>query len=164
MPRGLAGEEDVEDEENGADGDSGVGYVEGGPAIGAEKDFEKIGDPAVEDTIGDIAGCSAEEESESGGVEGSKIFASDQQPSDDGDDGNGSYDKEYAECRRGRASEEAEGNAGITALNQVEEIMDDFVAPGFGGLRFDQGLGGAIEKDDGEGEPDPAEAGGESHW
>ena len=89
---GMAGEEDVEDEEEGADSDSGVGDIEGGPAIGAEKDFEEIGDAAMENAIGDVSCSSAEEEGESGGVEGGKIFAGDEQPSDDSDDGDCSCD------------------------------------------------------------------------
>ena len=54
-------EEDVENDEGGADGDGGVGYVEGGIVVVAEADFEEVGDGAVEDAVGDVAGGAAEE-------------------------------------------------------------------------------------------------------
>ncbi len=48
-------------------------------------------------------------------------------------------------------------------MDEVEEIVDDFVAPGFGSLRFDQRFGEAIEEDDGQGEPNPPKTGWEFH-
>ena len=53
-------EEDVDDDEGGADGDGGVGDVEGGPVVGAEPDFEEVGDGAVDDAIGYVASGAAE--------------------------------------------------------------------------------------------------------
>ncbi len=80
-------EEDVENDEGGADGDGGVRDVEGGPMVGAEEDFEEIGDRAVDDAVGEIAGGAAEEEREAGGVEGRDVLAAHQEPGEDSDYG-----------------------------------------------------------------------------
>ena len=42
--------------------------------------------------------------------------------------------------------QDAEGDSGIAAVHEVKEIVDEFVAPAFGGLRFEPGFGGAVEK------------------
>src|SRR5579863_6965106 len=60
----LHAKECVQDDEGGADGDGRIGDVEGGVMVGAEPDFEEVGDGTVEDAIGDIAGRSAKEKSE----------------------------------------------------------------------------------------------------
>ncbi len=65
----MAGEQDVEDQQNGADGDGGIGNVEGGPAVGTQKDLEEIGDAAVKDAVGDVAGSPAEQQRKAGGVQ-----------------------------------------------------------------------------------------------
>ena len=41
-------------------------------------------------------------------------------------------------------------------MHEIDKIVDDFVAPAFVGWRFEPGFGGAVEQDDGEGEPEPA--------
>jgi len=53
--------------------------------------------------------------------------------------------------------------AGISAVNEINEVVDQLVAPAFDRVRFEPGLGGAVEENDGEGEPEPAEASGEIH-
>jgi len=53
-------EKDVDDDESSTDGDGGIGDVEGGPVVAAEPDFEEVGDRAVDDAIGHVAGCTAE--------------------------------------------------------------------------------------------------------
>ena len=59
-------EEDVEDDEGGADGDSGVCNVKGRPVVAAEPDFEEVGYSAVDDAIGYVAGGAAEQQREAG--------------------------------------------------------------------------------------------------
>ena len=49
-------EEYIDDQQGGADGDGGVGDVEGRIVKGAEPNFEEIRDGPVEDTIGDVTG------------------------------------------------------------------------------------------------------------
>ena len=67
------GAKDFEKNEDGADGDGGVGDVEGGPGIEevkgdpAEPDFQKIRDRAVEEAVGKIAGGAAEKQGEASG-------------------------------------------------------------------------------------------------
>ena len=56
----------IKKDENGADGDGGVGDIEGGVTVSAEPDFEKIGDSAVNQAVGKIAGGAADEERETG--------------------------------------------------------------------------------------------------
>ena len=53
-------EEYVDDDEGGADGDGGVGDVEGRPVVAAEPDFEEVCDSAVDDAVGHVAGGTAE--------------------------------------------------------------------------------------------------------
>ena len=54
-----------EKNEDGADGDGGIGDVEGGPGIEdssgeeAEPHFQEIGDGAVEEAVGEITGGAA---------------------------------------------------------------------------------------------------------
>ena len=160
---GLGGKEHIENQEDRTDGDGRVGYVKSRPAVGAEEDFEKIGDAAVNDAIRYVAGGSAQEQGKTSGIEGAEIPSAYQQPGDYGDDGYGSHDQKDAQDGRGGAREQAEGYPWIFGMDQVNEIVDDFVAPGFRGLRFDPGLGEAVEEDDGQGEPDPAEARREFH-
>ena len=51
----------------GADGDGGVGDIEGRIVVGAEPDFEEVGDRAAHDAVGDVAGGAAEEQREARG-------------------------------------------------------------------------------------------------
>ncbi len=60
----LVTEQNVKEDENGADENSGIGDVKGGVAVGAKPDFEEIRHCAVEDPIGDVAGSAAEQESD----------------------------------------------------------------------------------------------------
>src|SRR5579883_3414725 len=72
-------EEDIEDEEEGANGNGGVGDIEGGPGIEDGKrnetqpDFEEIGDRAMDDAIGEIAGGAAQEQREADSVDGAGV-------------------------------------------------------------------------------------------
>src|SRR6266446_915226 len=122
--------------------------------VRAEPDFEEIGDGAVEDTIGDVAGGAAEKKSEARGGETAAAMACDDEPGGDEND-----------ARPGRSGigEKTESDAGIAGANEIDEMVNYFVTPAFGGLRFEPGLGGAVEKNDGEGEPEEAEARRKSH-
>ena len=85
-------------------------------------------------------------------------MAGDEKPSKDGDDDERTGDEDDAHPGRSGIREEAEGDAGIAGTNEINEVVNYFVAPAFGGLRFEPGFGGAVEEDDGEGEPEEAEA------
>jgi len=52
---------------------------------------------------------------------------------------------------------------GFPAVHEINEVVNQLVAPAFDRLRFEPGFGGAVEENDGEREPEPAEASGESH-
>ena len=64
---------------------------------------------------------------------------------------------------RGGIGKETEGDAGIAGVDQIQKVMDKFVAPAFGGLRFKPSFGGAVEQHDGEREPQPAKAWRDTH-
>ena len=48
-------------------------------------------------------------------------------------------------------------------MHEINEVMNEFVAPVFGGLRIEPRFRRAIEDNDGEGEPEPAEARKKGH-
>src|SRR5712664_642269 len=79
-------EEDIEDNEGGADGDGGVGDVESGIVVGAEPDFEEIGNGAVEDAFFFNATAAAEKKRKAGGGEAASAMTSDEKPGEDSDD------------------------------------------------------------------------------
>src|SRR6267378_4786728 len=89
-------EEDIEDNEGGADGDGGVGDVESGIVVGAEPDFEEIRYGAVEDAIGDVAGGAAEKKCQARGGEAAAAMAGDEEPGENGDDDERTGDEDDA--------------------------------------------------------------------
>jgi hypothetical protein len=163
------GEKDFEKNEDGADGDGGVGDVEGGPGIEegkvqeAEPDFQKIGDGAVEEAVGEIAGGATEKHGEAGSHECAAGFVGDEHPSEDGDDDDGTADEKNAKGRRGQAGKKTKTDSRVARIDKFEDARDGGISKEFGGTGFDPGFGGAVEKNDDKGEPEPAEAMRESH-
>src|SRR5579863_3024672 len=151
-------EDNVEDDEDGANGDSGVGDVKSGPAVRTEPDFEEIRDGSVKDAVGDVASSAAKNQSEASGGHGTARFQADEQPGDDADDHSGAQDKQRARRERRMISKNAESNTRIAAVHKIDEVVNDFVSPAFGSLRFEPGFGGAVEEDDDECEPKVAQA------
>src|SRR6266436_6330918 len=133
-------EEDVDDDEGGADGDGRVGDVESGPVVAAEPDFEEVDDRAVDDAIGYVAGGAAEQQREARGSQGTTAVAGDKQPGERTDDCGGSDDQHNAHGHRGRIREDAEGDAWITAVHQVDEIVDQLAVPAFDSSRVEPGF------------------------
>lgn len=144
----FGGEEDVEDKEDGADGDGGVGDIEGGPAVGAKPNFKEIGDSTVENAIGNISGGAAENQGYARAGECGGGFIGNQQPRQYADDGEGASDKNDARPGRGRTRKKTESDARISAMHEIDEVVNDFVMPTFIGLRFKPSLGGAVENYD----------------
>jgi hypothetical protein len=142
-------EEDVDDDEGGADSDGGIGDVEGGPVVAAEPHFEEVGDCAVDDPVGDVARGTTEQKREAGSGEGTAAVTCDKQPSERADDCGGSDDQQDAHGRRGRIGKDAEGDSRIAAVHQVDEIVDQLAVPAFDGLRFEPSFAGAVEENDG---------------
>ena len=162
--RGVFGaEEDIKDDEGGADGDGGVGGVEGRIMVRAQPNFEEIGDGAVEDTIGDVTGGAAEKKREASGGEAAAEMACDEEPGEDGDDDERAGDEHDASPGRSGIGEKTESDAGVAGANQINEVVNYFVAPAFSGLRFEPGFGATVEEDNGEGKPEEAEARRKSH-
>ena len=153
-------EKDIDDDEGGTDGDGGVGDVEGGPVVGAKPDLQEVGDRAVDDAVGDVAGGAAEQQREAGSSEGAAAVTSDEQPSERADHRSRPDDQQDAHGGGWRIGEDTEGDTGIAAVHQVDEIVNQLAVPTLDGLQFEPSFAGAVEEDDGEGEPEPAEAGG----
>ena len=130
---------------------------------GAEPNFEEIGDGAVEDTIGNVASGAAKKKREADGGEAAATMAGDEKPGENGDDDERAGDENDARPGRSGIGEKTESDAGIAGVNEINEVVNDFVAPAFGGLRFEPGFGGAVEKDDGEGKPEETQARRKSH-
>src|ERR1700722_10713971 len=154
----FGAQEDVENDEGGADGDGGVGDVEGGIVVAAEADFEEVGDGAVEDAVGDVAGRATEEQREAGGGHGAAGVTGGEEPGERGDDNDRAADEEDASPRRSGIGENAEGDAGIAAVDEIDQVVDELAVPALVGLRFEPGFGGAVDDDDGESEREPAES------
>ncbi len=144
-------EEDVDDDEGGADGDGGVGDVEGGPVVVAEPNLEEVRDRAVNDAVGYVAGCAAEQKREARSGEGAAAVARDKQPSERADYYGGAYDQQDAHSCGWRIGEYSEGDTRVAAVHEVDEIVDELAVPAFDGFRLEPGFGGAVEEDDGEG-------------
>jgi hypothetical protein len=163
------GEKDFEKNEEGADGYGGVGDVEGGPGIEegkvqeTEPDFQKIGDGAVEEAVGEIAGGATEKQSEAGSHGCAAGFAGDEHPSENGDDDERSADEKNAKGGRGKASKKTKTDSRVARIDKFEDAGDGGVLKEFSGTGFDPGFRGAVEKNDDKGEPEPAEAMRESH-
>lgn len=131
--------------------------------VRAEPNFEEIGDGAVENPIGDVTGGAAKKKREARGGEAAAEMAYDEEPGENGDDDERPGDENDPRPGRSRIGEKTESDAGIAGANEIDEMVNYFVTPAFGGLRFEPGFGGAVEKNDGEGEPEEAEARRKSH-
>jgi hypothetical protein len=156
------GEKDFEKNEDGADGDGGIGDVEGRPGIEerkvekAEPDFQKIGDGAVKEAVREIAGGAAEKQGQASSRDYTAALAGDEHPSEDCDDDDGAADKKNAKSRRGQAGKKTKADTRVARIDKLEDAGDGRALKEFGGPGFDPGLGGAVENNDDEGEPEPA--------
>ena len=74
----------------------------------------------------------------------------DKEPRERADYYGGAYDQEDAHACGRRISEYAERNAGVAAVHQIDEIVDELAMPAFACLRFEPGFAGAVEEDDGK--------------
>ncbi len=84
-----------------------------------------------------------------------------EEPGKRGDDDDRAADEEDARPRGGGVGEDAEGDAGIAAVDEIDEVVDELAVPAFVGLRFEPGFGRAVDDDDGEREPEPAKSSGD---
>ena len=95
----LWNKKDVDKHQDGADCNGGVCHVEGGIAVGAEPDFEEIGDGAMHDAIGKITRGSTDEKSEAGEGKPSGGSRSDKEPSENSDEDERNGDESCFEIR-----------------------------------------------------------------
>ncbi len=114
----------VKKDEARANGDCRVGNVEGRIAVGAEPHFEEVRHRAVNDPIGDIAGRAAEQQGETCGSRHAAAAAGDQQPGERGDDRDRAQNQNDARPRGGGIRQDAESDAGIATVYEINEVVD----------------------------------------
>src|SRR5262245_58422751 len=112
------GEEEVDQQQDGADGDGGVSDVESGIGVGAEQQLEEIGDGAMDDAVGDVARGSAEEQREASGRKHAGLAAGDKQPAQHCNDSERAGDERDARAGASRLRENAERNACVLAVHK----------------------------------------------
>jgi hypothetical protein len=141
---GFRGEEEqIQNEQNGTDGDGGISHVKGGPAVAAEPYFEEVCDSSVKNSVSHVSGGSAEQESKACAGHGSAL-AGNQQPRERANYRQCADRQENTEPGGMGIRKHAECDSRIAAVDQVNEVAHHFVAPGFVGLRFEPRFGGAI--------------------
>lgn len=149
------GAERVEDQEDAADDDGGVGDIEVGPVVVNDVNLEEVGDHAEAEAVPDIADGAAEDQRQGhhGGGEAAAIADDDE---DDDRCGNQREDGQNPVRERGarRVSKHGEGRAGIEHVSDAEDAADDDDRVAFGDVADDPELGEAVEEEDegGEGE------------
>jgi len=119
---------------------------------------EEVGDGAVEDAVGDVAGGSPEEQRKPCGGHPAARVAGGEEPGEGSNDDDRTADEEDASPRRRGVGEHTKSDAWIAAVNEVDEVADKFLVPAFIGLGFEPGFGRAVDDHDGEGEPEPAKS------
>jgi hypothetical protein len=138
-----------DEEEARSDADAAVGYVEVGPVIGVDVDFEEVDDVVVADAVVEVAEGSAKDEGEGYGADGEGAAYSPKhgQEDEDGEDGEGDEDVTDGDGRGG-FGEHAEGRTGVVDVGDAEDAGDDGVGLAVGELVDDDVFGDAVEEDD----------------
>jgi hypothetical protein len=138
-----------DEEEAGSDADAAVGYVEIGPVVGVDVDFEEVDHVVVADAVVEVAEGPAEDEGEGYGADGESAAYSPEhgQEDEDGEDGEGDEDVADGDGRGG-LGEHAEGRAGVVNVGDAEDARDDGVGLAVGELVDDDVFGDAVEDDD----------------
>ena len=118
-------EEGVEEEEACAGDDGAVGYVEVGPVVGEDVDFNEVDDCAVEDAVVEVAEGSAEDEGEGGGCQRELVAEADEKDQDDqGGEGAEADEEPVDEVRCAGFGEEGEGCAFVGPMSDAEDAGD----------------------------------------
>src|SRR6202453_3644046 len=110
---GGLGAADFYQEKTDSYADAAVGYVEVGPVVGVDVDFEEVDDVVVADAVVEVAEGSAEDEGEGYGADGEGAADSPKhgKEDEDGEDGEGDEDVTDGDWRGG-FGEHAEGRTG----------------------------------------------------
>src|SRR5262249_6739667 len=125
--------------------------------------FEEISDAPMQNAVRQIAGGPAKQKSQACCGTSGHRGACDQIPRENSDHGQGTADQDVTSP--GRAiSNNAEGNAGIFAVHQVDKVVDEFVAPTLDSFGLNGGLADAIQEDGDECEDEPAQAWKMNHF
>src|ERR1700756_86446 len=117
----------------------------------------------MENAVAKIPGGASQQQRQTGRGSRRDSVGSNQIPGNDRDDHQRARDKQIAHQVRIAVGENTEGNAGILAVNQVNKIMHQLVAPAFEGLGFDGGFGEPVEENHSQREYEPAQARGMDH-
>lgn len=145
--------EDFDEEQAGSDDDAGVGYVEVGPVVVDDVDFEEVDDDGVDHAVVEISDGSAEDEGE--GYAGDRelaAYAPEQRAyDDDGDDREG--DERVADGDGGeRVGEERKGRARVEDVREAEDAGDDDDTVAGADVVHDPELRETVEQDDERGD------------
>jgi hypothetical protein len=142
-----------DEEEAGSDADTAVCYVEVGPVVSVDVDFEEVDDVVVADAVVEVAEGSAEDEGEGYGADGEGAADSPEhgKEDEDGEDGEGDEDVADGDGRCG-FGEHAEGRTGVVNIGDAEDARDYGVGLAVGELVDDDVFGDAVEDDDGGGD------------
>src|ERR1700677_4211954 len=146
---GGLGAEDFYQEKTGSYADAAVGYVEVGPVVGVDVDFEEVDDVVVADAVVEVAEGSTEDKGEGYGADGEGAADSPEHGHEDEDGEDGEGDEDVADRGgRGAFGEHAEGRASVVDIGDAEDAGDDGVGLAIGKLVDDDAFGDAIEDDD----------------
>src|SRR5258707_390467 len=127
-------ENNIENDERGANGDGGIRDVEGWVVVRAEPHLEEVRDRAMDDAVGDVARRSAEKKREADCGQRAAAVPGDEKPTERADDEDRACDQGYAQPRRGRVRENAESNARVAAVDKINKMADQLAAPALGSL------------------------------
>jgi hypothetical protein len=141
---------DFDEEKAGSYADAAVGYVEVGPVVGVDVNFEEVDYVVVADAVVEVAEGSSEDEREGYGADSDGAADSPEHRQED-------KDREYGKCNedvadgdgRGGLSKHAEGCAGVVDVGDTEDAGDHGVGLAVGELADDDVFGDAVEDDDG---------------
>jgi len=153
------GEQNLQNQQAGADHDRAVGQIEHRPLILLDVEQKKIDYAAAGDSVPEIARGPAEYQSEGdgGGRERLPLF-----PKQDGNNHHRDGRKADQHCGFpvcGRIGEQAEGSAGILGVGEAEESGDDLNVSVQRDVGSDEPLGPAIGNDDEQSESQVSGAG-----
>jgi hypothetical protein len=164
------GAEDFDQEEAGADDDAGVGYVEVGPVVVDDGDFEEVDDVVEADAIVEVGERSAEDEGEGDGGEVEGAAGAPQHGQDDDRRKDGEGDESPADGVGREGGEQREGRAVVEHMSEAEDVRNDGDRRAGPDVVDDPGLGEAVEQDDDGREDEECGAAvfesgiGHSHW
>src|ERR1019366_3869238 len=137
----LLWQEGIEEQEAGAGDDGTVGYVEVGPMVGEDVEFDEVDDRSVDDAVVDIAERARKDEGQSDGRNVDAIA----EPHQGDENDQGGEDREGNQAPadrigRSRVGKEGESRAFVCPMSDAEKMRNDGDGFAQGDARGDQRL------------------------